>query len=267
MPAARAASSREDPSSTSARASIRGAARAPRHRPASRRSSAAPSSSRVIATVMAPSADRPHRRSTASGATRLRARQHVRNSGRWYQVGDRGDVLRLQDQGLRAGGQPAPSPGAARAPAPGHGAGAALGGVHRHVGGRASALAGRKKAPAQRARKVARGRTSLFRRGLRRIQRLLPFLVPLPPLPPFLVPLPPPPAVPRPAPAPLERLAELMDGKRRGRLTLSERYRILYPIRKPACATAGSPPRTPERPWGARRGLAPDPARWCGRPW
>src|SRR3954463_9062092 len=86
MPAARAASSREDPSSTRARASIRRAARASRHRPASRRSSAAPSSSRVIATVMAPSADRPHRRSTASGATRLRARQHVRNSGRWYHI-------------------------------------------------------------------------------------------------------------------------------------------------------------------------------------
>src|SRR5689334_5566228 len=54
MPAARAASSREDPSSTSARASIRRAARASRHRPASRRSSPAPSSFRVTATVMAP---------------------------------------------------------------------------------------------------------------------------------------------------------------------------------------------------------------------
>src|SRR5689334_4020994 len=54
MPAARAASSREDPSSTSARASIRRAARASRHRPASRRSSTAPSSFRVTATVMAP---------------------------------------------------------------------------------------------------------------------------------------------------------------------------------------------------------------------
>ena len=54
MPAARAASSREAPSSTSARASIRRAARASRHRPASRRSSPAPSSRRVTATVMAP---------------------------------------------------------------------------------------------------------------------------------------------------------------------------------------------------------------------
>src|SRR3954449_13439570 len=93
MPAARAASSREDPSSTRARASIRRAARASRHRPASRRSSAAPSSSRVIATVMAPSADRPHRRSTASGATRLRARQHVRNSARWYYASRHGRAL------------------------------------------------------------------------------------------------------------------------------------------------------------------------------
>src|SRR3954452_4303554 len=31
-----------------------------------------------------PSADRPHRRSTASGATRLRARRRVSNSGCWY---------------------------------------------------------------------------------------------------------------------------------------------------------------------------------------
>src|SRR4051812_7478444 len=54
MPAARAASSREAPSSTSARASIRRAALASRHRAASRRSSTAPGSFRVIATVMAP---------------------------------------------------------------------------------------------------------------------------------------------------------------------------------------------------------------------
>src|SRR5690242_13150208 len=67
MPAARAASARETPSSTSARASIRRAARASRHRPASRRSSAAPGSRRVTATVMAPSADRLHRRSTPAG--------------------------------------------------------------------------------------------------------------------------------------------------------------------------------------------------------
>jgi len=54
MPAARAASARERPSSTRASASMRRAARASRHRPASRRSSTAPNSSRVIATVMAP---------------------------------------------------------------------------------------------------------------------------------------------------------------------------------------------------------------------
>src|SRR6059058_2966688 len=54
MPAARAAPSREAPSSTSARASIRRAALASRHRAASRRSSTAPGSFRVIATVMAP---------------------------------------------------------------------------------------------------------------------------------------------------------------------------------------------------------------------
>src|SRR3954454_2213774 len=66
MPAARAASSREAPSSTSAKASIRRAALASRHRAASRRSSTAPGSFRVIATVMAPplighTADQPRR--------------------------------------------------------------------------------------------------------------------------------------------------------------------------------------------------------------
>src|SRR5689334_16742507 len=54
MPACRAASSREDPSSTRASASMRRAARASRQRAASRRKSPAPSSRRVIPTVMAP---------------------------------------------------------------------------------------------------------------------------------------------------------------------------------------------------------------------
>src|SRR3954447_25741750 len=67
MPAARAASAREPPSSTRASASMRRAARASRHRPASRRSSTPPSSFRVTATVMAPSVDRLHRRSTPAG--------------------------------------------------------------------------------------------------------------------------------------------------------------------------------------------------------
>ena len=58
-----------------------------RHRLASPRRSPAPGSFRVTATVMAPSADRLHRRSTAPGATRLRARRRVSNSGRWYGVG------------------------------------------------------------------------------------------------------------------------------------------------------------------------------------
>src|SRR4051812_31572646 len=66
MPAARAASAREAPSSTRARASIRREAALSRHRLASRRSSTAPSSFRVIATVMAPppighTADQPRR--------------------------------------------------------------------------------------------------------------------------------------------------------------------------------------------------------------
>src|SRR4051812_33258451 len=73
MPAARAASSREDPSSTSARASIRRAARASRHRAASRRSSPAPGSCRVIAIVIRalpcrrPTTDQPRRAPRGSG--------------------------------------------------------------------------------------------------------------------------------------------------------------------------------------------------------
>src|SRR5436309_11073437 len=72
MPAARAASSREDPSSTRARASIRREAAVSRHRLASRRSSTAPSSLRVTATVMAPppigyTADQPRQAPRGSG--------------------------------------------------------------------------------------------------------------------------------------------------------------------------------------------------------
>src|SRR3954454_23890218 len=70
MPAARAASSREAPSST--RASIRREAAASRHRLASRRSPTAPGSFRVIATVMTPppighTADQPRRAPRGSG--------------------------------------------------------------------------------------------------------------------------------------------------------------------------------------------------------
>src|SRR4051795_7855164 len=64
------------------------------------RRSPAPGSFRVTATVMAPSADRLHRRSTAPGATRLRARRRVSNSGRWYnslflQLYDIGRLIRF----------------------------------------------------------------------------------------------------------------------------------------------------------------------------
>ncbi len=85
MPAARAASARERPSSTRASASMRRAAFASRHRSASRRSSAAPGSFRVIATVMAPppigyTADQRPR--AARGAVALT----VRSRGRWYNI-------------------------------------------------------------------------------------------------------------------------------------------------------------------------------------
>src|SRR3954454_6933344 len=72
MPAARAASSREAPSSTRARASIRREAAVSRHRLASRRSPTAPGSFRAIATVMTPppighTADQPRRAPRGSG--------------------------------------------------------------------------------------------------------------------------------------------------------------------------------------------------------
>src|SRR6478735_4406952 len=73
MPAARAASSREDPSSTGAKASIRRAALASRHRAASRRRSPAPGSCRVIAIVIRalpcrrPTTDQPRQAPRGSG--------------------------------------------------------------------------------------------------------------------------------------------------------------------------------------------------------
>src|SRR3954447_14431369 len=86
MPAARAASSREAPSSTRARASIRREAAASRHRLASRRSSTAPSSFRVIATVMTPppighTADQPRRAPRGSGRDDASAIRAVGISG------------------------------------------------------------------------------------------------------------------------------------------------------------------------------------------
>src|SRR5689334_18947255 len=103
MPAARAASSRELPSSTRASASMRRAAFAPRHRFASRRSSAAPGSFRVIATVMAPppigyTADQRPR--AAHGAVALT----VRCRGRWYNSIEPLLPLAPADQHLVGGG-------------------------------------------------------------------------------------------------------------------------------------------------------------------
>src|SRR3954464_14543797 len=88
MPAARAASSREDPSSTRAKASIRREAAVSRHRLASRRSSTAPSSCRVIATVMAP---------PPTGHTADQPRQAPQGS-------NRDDASAIQAVGIRFGG-------------------------------------------------------------------------------------------------------------------------------------------------------------------
>src|SRR5690349_4135815 len=82
MPAARAAASREPPSS--ARASIRRAARASRHRAASRRSSPAPGSRRVIATTIGPLPTGPYRRINRQGPRDAPGTRPVRNNGRWY---------------------------------------------------------------------------------------------------------------------------------------------------------------------------------------
>src|SRR5215203_2400919 len=85
MPAWRAASPRELPSGTRARASIRREAAASRQRFASRRRSPALSSRRVTATVIVPSQDRtsPAER-TGCDRERLRPCGRVRNRGRWY---------------------------------------------------------------------------------------------------------------------------------------------------------------------------------------
>src|SRR5689334_12122972 len=86
MPAARAAVSREPPSSTSARASIRRAARASQHRAASRRRPPAPSSRRVIATTIGPLPTGPYRRINRRGPRDAPGTRPVRNNGRWYEA-------------------------------------------------------------------------------------------------------------------------------------------------------------------------------------
>jgi hypothetical protein len=96
--------------------------------------------------------------------------------------GHRGDVLRLQVPRLWPGGQPHPAPRAPEPADPGHGPGAVVGRLGRHVGQRAQRHARRKKAPHRRPRNLRRGLTSLFKRGLRRLQRCLQRLVPPPPL-------------------------------------------------------------------------------------
>src|SRR3954452_5153751 len=95
MPAARAASSREAPSSTSATASIRREAAPSRHRLASRRRSPAPSSCRVIPTVMAPpligyTADQPRQAPRGSERDDVSA---IRAVGIISYPGDQADVV------------------------------------------------------------------------------------------------------------------------------------------------------------------------------
>src|SRR4051812_5211206 len=100
----------------------------------------------------------------------------------WPQVGNRGDVLRLQDPRLRPGGQPPPALRAVGPADPRHGAGAVLGGLHRYVGHGPWRHARRKKVPDRQPRNLRRGLTSLFRRGIRRLQACLQRLLAPPPL-------------------------------------------------------------------------------------
>src|SRR5215218_1965464 len=97
MPAWRAASPRELPSSTRARASIRREAAASRQRFASRRRSPALSSRRGTATVIVPSRDRtlPAER-TGCDRGRLRPCGRVRNRGRWYYIIHNNDIEKLE---------------------------------------------------------------------------------------------------------------------------------------------------------------------------
>src|SRR3954470_20887012 len=100
----------------------------------------------------------------------------------WPQVGNRGDVLRLQDPRLRPGGQPPPALRAVGPADPRHGAGAVLGGLHRYVGHGPWRHARRKKVPDRQPRNLRRGLPSLFRRGIRRLQACLQRLLAPPPL-------------------------------------------------------------------------------------
>src|SRR4051812_14838443 len=119
-------------------------------------------------------------------------------------MGQRGDVLRLQVQGLRAGRQPAPPPRAAGALAPRHGAGLVM------------ALASSWRWPCIGPCPRACGTPRI---GLCPPKKSLNAKAeqggPRPNLPLQARPAPHPtsPSAPDPAPAPLERLAELMDGK------------------------------------------------------
>lgn len=97
-------------------------------------------------------------------------------------LGHRGHALRLQDQGLRPGGQPNSVCGPPVASDPGHGAGPLLGRLHRHVGRRHPPNPRRKKAPQDRPRKALRSLLSLFKRGIRRLQAIFQSFQPVPPL-------------------------------------------------------------------------------------
>ena len=96
---------------------------------------------------------------------------------RW---GHRAHVLRLQDPRLRHRGQPHPTHRSLGSPHPSHGAGAFLGRVRRHVGCGQQGHPGRKKPPNKRPRNLLRSLTSLFKRGIRRIQTCIQRLIPIP---------------------------------------------------------------------------------------
>ncbi len=97
-------------------------------------------------------------------------------------LGYRGHVLGLQNQGLRSGRYPDPLPRAPRPSHPSDGARPLLGRLDWHLGLRPQRRPCRKKDLAKRPKKRARSLTSLFKRGIRRIQDFLQSYTPLPPL-------------------------------------------------------------------------------------
>ena len=130
----------------------------------------------------------PHRHHPRSWACRALDHRHVGttriSADPWVccALGHRADVFGLQIARLRHREYPSPLCRPPRPPDPRHGPRPLWGGVDRPVGRRSSIRPRAKKKPGRSTSKVARGRTSWFTRGLRRIIKLLQSCLPLPQL-------------------------------------------------------------------------------------